>query len=386
MPVSTSRAPNPASPWTVSSPAPSSSGPEKWSSSAHPDGDSIAGSTHRATLTVILPNYNHSHYLPRAVAALLKQERQADEIIIIDDASTDDSIAVLEELVRGHPTVRLLINTSNIGTIATLTRGLEAARGDYVYFAAADDWVLPGFFQLALDMLDRHKQAGLFCGEARLEEGKTGALIGLRPAIRPRQKLAFISPSDAASILGKSDNWILTGSAVFRRQYILEIGGFDPTLDSFADGYMARKVALQHGLVFSPSPVSTWCVFEAGLSRTTALDAEKTIKILNLAQERLESDRDFPPNYASLFERRWRFSTSRLALQTTPINRAVLEALSVRPAADRIVFNTVSRIANDTIVRTVMLGWLWLQLRPVSLFALAKTIISRYRTLRYPIC
>ena len=98
-----------------------------------------------ATLLVVLPNYNHAKFIGRALAALLAQARAADEIIVIDDGSTDDSMRVIERFAAKAPSINVLVNPSNRGVIPTLQRGLQAARGKYLYFAAADDFVLPGF-------------------------------------------------------------------------------------------------------------------------------------------------------------------------------------------------------------------------------------------------
>src|ERR1700685_2382100 len=118
--------------------------------------------TSPATLSVVLPNYNHATLIGRALQALMAQERAPDEIIVIDDASTDDSIAVIERFPAGVPSINVLRNPGNLGVIATLERGLRAARGTPVYFAAADDFVLPGFFETALRRLDANRDLGLF--------------------------------------------------------------------------------------------------------------------------------------------------------------------------------------------------------------------------------
>ena len=94
-------------------------------------------------------NYNHAKLIGRALQALTAQERPPDEIIVVDDASADDSVRVIEEFAAKAPALRLLRNTHNLGAIATLQRGLRAAQGTYVYFGAADDFVLPGFFETA---------------------------------------------------------------------------------------------------------------------------------------------------------------------------------------------------------------------------------------------
>jgi len=146
-----------------------------------PDADAAPGST----LTVVLPNYNHARLIPRALEALFAQDPPPDEIIVVDDGSADDSLNVVAAFAKDHPSLRVLANPTNMGAIATLARGLAAARGRYVYFAAADDWVVPGFFATAIAMLEAHPRAGLFCGEARLVDGGSGRTLGVRPPVRP---------------------------------------------------------------------------------------------------------------------------------------------------------------------------------------------------------
>jgi len=147
------------------------------------------------TLSVVLPNYNHAALLPRALDALIAQDRPAGEIVIVDDGSTDDSRAVIERYAGRHPSIRLLANEHNSGVIPALQRGLEAARGDYVYFAASDDWVQPGFFSRALAMLEAHPNVGLFCANALLIDAETGRCAGYRPIARPLSHAGAIGPA-----------------------------------------------------------------------------------------------------------------------------------------------------------------------------------------------
>src|SRR5258708_5173204 len=97
-------------------------------------------------LSVVLPNYNHAQYLSNAIDAISGQSRSPDEIIVIDDASTDDSRDILAQYQTRHPNLIVLFNEQNFGALSALQRGLRVARGRYIYFAAADDQILPGFF------------------------------------------------------------------------------------------------------------------------------------------------------------------------------------------------------------------------------------------------
>src|SRR5260221_12258836 len=91
------------------------------------------------TLSVFVPNYNHARYLPECLQSLLDQSIEPLEIIVIDDCSTDNSIAVLEDIVRRNPRVSFVRNEKNMVVLRTLNRALEMARGEYIFLPGADD-------------------------------------------------------------------------------------------------------------------------------------------------------------------------------------------------------------------------------------------------------
>jgi glycosyltransferase involved in cell wall biosynthesis len=327
-------------------------------------------------LSVVLPNYNHAKFVGRALAALLGQERAADEIIVIDDGSTDDSIAVIERIAAAAPAIRLLRNPGNIGVIPTLQRGLEAARGKYIYFAASDDWIFPGFFALALRRLEADPDMGLFCGEAMLVDGASNRPFAVRPAVRPRLRAGRIEAARTEQLLRSTDNWILTGSAIFRRDCVTGAGGFDARLGSFADGFIARKVALKFGFLFEPDIVASWVVFPDSVSRRTALDLQRTKYILDEVPTLISADPGFPSWYADVFRNRWRFAACRLALQADPVERSVLFELGAPAAAEKAELERILAWPQRNLARLVILARLWYRLRPTSLFALLRTMLA----------
>jgi glycosyltransferase involved in cell wall biosynthesis len=326
-------------------------------------------------LSVVLPNYNHGKLISRAVAALLAQERVPDEIVIVDDGSTDDSLRVIEALAAGTKAIRVIASQTNEGATAALARGLDACRGKYVYFAAADDWVLPGFFASVLPVLERHPQAGLACGESHLVSGRTGEPIGVRPAVRPSNRTDYFSPAATAALLRRADNWILTGSAIFVRDRAVAAGGFAADLGSFADGYLARKVALTHGFCFVPRPMATWQVFDDSLSRETASDPAEAQRVLANALARFAQDPAFPPWYGALFRRRLQFGIARLAIATRPMNQSFLAQASGGGLADRMLLSAAARLP-----RALLLGWLWLRFWPMNPVLVLRSTIWRYFT------
>jgi Glycosyl transferase family 2 len=339
--------------------------------------------TSHATLSVVLPNYNHAKLVGRALQALTAQERAPDEIIVIDDASIDDSIAVIERFAANAPSINLLRNASNLGVIATLERGLRAARGTHVYFAAADDFVLPGFFQTALRRLDSNPDLALFCGEAVLVDGRTNRSFAMRPAVWPRMNAGRVDALRVRRLLKTTDNWILTGSSVFRRESVLWAGGFDSKLGPFADGMLGRKVALKFGFFFEPKPVATWAVFSDSQSRRIALDRDKTIYFLDAVPARIAADPVFPEWYADTFRNRSRFSACRLVLQRHPLDRDFILTVGVRTSADRAMLEKILALP-DGFARAVILAVLWFRLRPIALTALFRTkLVARITRLAF---
>ncbi len=330
----------------------------------------------RSTLSVILPNYNHGRLLGRAVTALLSQERRPEEIIIIDDGSTDDSLSVVSEFLSSSR-VQLLVNETNKGVTFSLTRGFEASSGKYVYFAAADDWVLPGFFATAVRLLERYPEAGLACGEAILVCGCTGKSLGMRPAVEPSARVAYLPPEAVAAMLKTSDNWILTGSTIFVRERVLAAGGFLSDLGSFADGYLARKLALMHGFCYIPRPLAVWQVFDNSFSRETTSNPARAEQVLACALVQIDKDPTFPRWYSECFRRRWLFAIARSAVVANSINSAVLSSVFAASRFDQIVLSVLSWFRPTAVIRPLLLAWLWFRLMPMSLGTLTLTYFRR---------
>jgi glycosyltransferase involved in cell wall biosynthesis len=90
-----------------------------------------------------MPVHNCAPFLPAAVGSLLNQRDVSLELVAVNDGSTDDSLSVLRQIARTDDRV-IVIDQPNQGPAVARNAGLQAARGDWVAFADADDWVAPG--------------------------------------------------------------------------------------------------------------------------------------------------------------------------------------------------------------------------------------------------
>lgn len=330
-------------------------------------------------LSVIMPNRNHAALLPRALGALQCQTRQPDEIVVIDDASTDSSREVIRGFMPRLPQLRLLENPQRLGVVLTLNRGLGEATGEAVYFAASDDAIDPDFIRVVLGALEAHPTSALACAEARLIS-ETGAFLGFRPVILPRRRAGYLAPEAAARLLRQFDNWILSVVAIYRRDLIMRSGGFDPTVGSFCDSYLARAMALESGFVFVPQVLGTWYLQAASVSRSASTDPAMMLPLIRIVQRRIEESegRLYPPGYARVFARRCHFAAARLAVTAPEFDPAQIRLLAGQgPATQRLLQMIASWPYRPR--QIAALGWLTLVLRPMSLRGLLVAAVVRSR-------
>jgi glycosyltransferase involved in cell wall biosynthesis len=145
-------------------------------------------------LSLVVPVYNVAPYLPRCLESLASLTPPADEIIVVDDGSTDDCPRILAEFASRLPQMRV-IRQENGGLSAARNIGMDAAHGKYLAFVDSDDFVEPDTFRSALanaeqNLLDMVMFNGWFHYEGR----------------QPNRK---IYPSIASSLPMSGRNWIV---------------------------------------------------------------------------------------------------------------------------------------------------------------------------------
>lgn len=322
------------------------------------------------SLSVILANYNHAKDLPRSLRAMLRQGPALSELIVVDDGSTDSSIDVIESLQREHPVIRLVKHGQNRGAPAAFNTGLAAAGSEFVYFAAADDFVLGDFFAVATSALSQFPEAAYFCGQVVCVD-RDGNVTGFRPLFQPLKSDAFISPAEARDMARKIDNWAVGPSVVYRRRFFLDIGGQDEALGSFSDGINCRLLAFRHGFYYSSYLTAAWDVRRDSFSARAALSPTEGPRLVAAAEDRLASTCPSPLNeeYPQLYARRLRFNMARFALLSpTADTSAIADLVALGDFDRRLIrfFGTTTGVS-----RLSILMWLILRLRPYGLTTLA---------------
>ena len=93
-----------------------------------------------ALISVIIPVYNVSQYLPRCIESVINQTYQNLEIILVDDGATDDSGVICDDYARKDPRIRV-VHKENGGLSSARNAGIQIARGEYLTFIDSDDYV-----------------------------------------------------------------------------------------------------------------------------------------------------------------------------------------------------------------------------------------------------
>lgn len=206
--------------------------------------------TSKVTCTAVLANYNHAMYLDKALDAALGQSVPFDEIIVVDDASTDHSAEIIARRFAGIPHARLIRNDKNIGVVASLNKAVEAATGDFIYIMSSDDSYSPHIMQWCRPILEANPDIGMICGNNAIYNEETG--VERHFSLPFPQKMARYDVNDLEVIAKKHVFTFRGGANVIRREAILKAGNQLPELKWHSDWLLYLIVACRQPFVVIP--------------------------------------------------------------------------------------------------------------------------------------
>ncbi len=230
------------------------------------------------TLSIIIPNYNHGHCLPVAVHAILKQSAQPLEVIIIDDGSTDDSVEIIQKLAREHPVIKFHRNEKNIGVMDTVNRGIDFAQGDYLFFSAADDEILPGFLEKSLNILAQHREAGLSCTIGDWREEATG--LNWHVGVGMADKPSYLSPQRMVELERSGRLFIPGHTTILKKAALIEAGKLIPELKLTVDWFIAYVIGFRDGICVVPEALAVFKILPKSYYQRVRQDAAAYREVL----------------------------------------------------------------------------------------------------------
>jgi glycosyltransferase involved in cell wall biosynthesis len=237
------------------------------------------------SVDVLVPCYRYGRYLRKCVESALTQSGVDVRVLIIDDASPDDTAEVAADLVGADTRVSFIRHTVNKGHIATYNEGIEWASKDYFLLLSADDYLLPDALKRATELMEEAPEVGFTFGNALVLQD-SGAFEARRPfgarthkgASHTMTGLEFISHCGATNI-------VPTPTAVVRTSVQKRAGGYRPELTHSGDYEMWLRLAALAGVGFVDADQAVYRVHQNNMSRSYMAEMMPDIEQRKLALE-----------------------------------------------------------------------------------------------------
>lgn len=278
------------------------------------------------SISVFIPNYNDAAFIGVALGSIAAQTQPVDEVIVVDDGSTDNSLEVIGQFGARLPQLRLLRNVRNMGVCATVNRALWEARSSHVVCLSADDRLEPLFIERMTAVMEKFPAAPLYVSQCvrYIEAEKRLVRYG------PNSELgcwyapdgpAFFSPAEFLALLDRGFVWLPFTGAVVDRDQLRRVGGCDPALSWHADWFAIYAIALRMGFAVLPEPLSVFRIAAATYSGIGMRDPKRQTQTCMALYDKLKE-----PDFRDLYE-----VLRRHPAALSPFMHHFIRGLSSRP-------------------------------------------------------
>lgn len=262
----------------------------------------------RVTLSTVVCNYNHADYLDEQIEAVAAQSRRPDEFILIDDRSTDHSLDVIQAAIKRHSWIQFHQNEQNLGAMASYAKGIARAACDYISLPGADDRIQPGFYESAMRLAEQYPEAGVILAPYRIV--MDGKEVGSAKAPLWSDALYASPERYKAEILDAAPpSFSLSGSTIYHRERLIEMGGYRPELDTWADTFVIHAIALKYGCCYSPEIATDIRIHDSNESMRWINDPERLLRTIRRSADAMRSSEFktlFPQDYVNRWEREYK--------------------------------------------------------------------------------
>jgi glycosyltransferase involved in cell wall biosynthesis len=207
---------------------------------------------HTPTVSVCIPTYNYAQFLPDAIESVLDQEFTDFELVISDDASSDETAALVARYAACDSRIRFFRNERNLGMNGNIKRAADLGRGHFVKILCADDWLVPGCLSRMLAMFSVYPTAVLATGACIITDAEghpqeVNFLLG--------HDVTFFSGDAMLARMSRGHGFGGNSSFCFRRDAYEKVGGYDGSLLYAADYDLAARLCKIGDYVHTDEPL-----------------------------------------------------------------------------------------------------------------------------------
>jgi glycosyltransferase involved in cell wall biosynthesis len=212
-------------------------------------------------VSVLMPSYQHAEYVAAAMQSVLDQSVDNLELLVIDDASTDGSPAIIQDFAARDARVRPLLQETNQGIARTFNVGLREARGKFVAVLASDDLWMDHKLEKELAVLRMNEDLIVWCEGLMVDgQGNPTGELAVRDHIKKYAAHDETEPDLVKIGSGRIEHQILRGRLVLfagliaKTEAVREFG-FDPNLKYMNDVKLSLDLAGRYDYCFIPEPL-----------------------------------------------------------------------------------------------------------------------------------
>lgn len=291
------------------------------------------------SISVVMPAYNARATIFDAIDSVFHQTLPADEILVIDDGSTDGTGDALAEKYGASVTV---IRQSNAGVSASRNRGVEAASGEFIQFLDADDMLDPRKLERSLDLAQR-TDAPVIYGPARFvgPDGITPVDFNFPPLPSGDILSEWLTGTMAGGTYGVCSSFFVA------RRVLIDAGGFATDLSQAEDWHLWIRLAAKHHFAALDEPLVIYRFLPTGASRHDLKMAHGRLTVIRRTRELPEVHSRLSKAVLDRLEAgRWHVYAMRLweAGQRREARDALDAANRLAPSAVRTLYGLMSYI------------------------------------------
>lgn len=229
------------------------------------------------SISIVIPAYNSAKFLPAVIQSVLEQTYKYWELLVIDDGSTDNTAALVNEYCQLDSRIRL-ISKENGGVSSARNLGVELSNAELIAFLDSDDLWLPDKLSVHVDYMDTHPEVGVSFARVELidSEGKsTGKLT------------ANIFKDLQSHVFFYTNPTVTTSNVVIRKSIFQSLGGFDKAIKYSEDIDLLFRIAVQSDLKIEgiDKVLIQYRLHSSGLSSDIMKMKEGWIKLMDKARK-----------------------------------------------------------------------------------------------------
>lgn len=209
-------------------------------------------------ISVFVACYNYGRFLEKCLQSILFQTRKADEILVIDDCSTDNTPQVAKKF-KGK--IRYIRHAKNLGSSKTFNIGPKMAKGDYILALSADDWLEPSILEKEAEILDQYPAVGLVYSQSYTVQGRKKTVI-----VGDTGPNSYVGRKEDFEILITRGCFIPAQTPLVRKKVYQKLGYWDVNLRHAQDFEMWTRIAKHYPFAYLAQPLAYYRIHKKSLT------------------------------------------------------------------------------------------------------------------------